>query len=169
MVATIIMSITYSAAIQIPGGYDTNGMANLKGKPSFIRFMRFNSAAFGVSTCSIFLCLLFKVIFRLLCSSSFKSLLVFIQIWLLLIFTFFSTSLIYNSFQEATNSILPDFHGSANMALISFFWYLLVNFPLPVTGVIVLSLTYLSNYFSGSCRKYVLEQAITACRMLLRL
>lgn len=58
LAATIIASITYSVAMQVPGGYNTQGMANLNGKTSFRNFVEDNSLAFRSSAGTIMMCLM---------------------------------------------------------------------------------------------------------------
>ncbi|GMN60935.1 hypothetical protein TIFTF001_030031 [Ficus carica] len=54
LVATIIASITFSAAIAVPGGFDSiDGIAILRRKTSFRFFLAFDSLAFGCSTASM--------------------------------------------------------------------------------------------------------------------
>ena len=56
VVATIIASITFAAAIQVPGGYDgTTGLANLRNKTSFKFFIAYDALAFGFSAASMFI------------------------------------------------------------------------------------------------------------------
>ncbi|PON52305.1 Transmembrane protein [Parasponia andersonii] len=55
VVATIIASITFAAAIQVPGGYDDTGMAILRDKTSFRYFLVYDSMAFGFSAASMFI------------------------------------------------------------------------------------------------------------------
>ncbi|KAK7818407.1 ankyrin repeat-containing protein [Quercus suber] len=49
MVATIIATVAFQAACQVPGGYNGGGEPNLKENNSFKRFMKFNSVSFGLS------------------------------------------------------------------------------------------------------------------------
>ena len=53
VVATIIASVTYAAVIQMPGGYDNDGEANLKKNKDFKIFMIFNICAFVFSLLSM--------------------------------------------------------------------------------------------------------------------
>ncbi|KAF3442510.1 hypothetical protein FNV43_RR16426 [Rhamnella rubrinervis] len=55
LVATIIASITFAAAMQIPGGNDSNGMANLRTNTDFKIFVLADSVAFGCATASMFI------------------------------------------------------------------------------------------------------------------
>ena len=53
LVATIIASITFAAAIQVPGGYDgTTGLANLRNKTSFKFFIAYDALAFSFPAAS---------------------------------------------------------------------------------------------------------------------
>ncbi|PON83203.1 Transmembrane protein [Trema orientale] len=62
LVATIIASITFAAAMTMPGGYDsTAGMAVLRTKSSFKLFLIFDSLAFSCSSASM--CIHFLVAF----------------------------------------------------------------------------------------------------------
>lgn len=49
MVATIIATVAFQAACQVPGGYNGSGEPNLKENNSFKRFMIFDSVSFGLS------------------------------------------------------------------------------------------------------------------------
>nr|XP_048325939.1 ankyrin repeat-containing protein At5g02620-like [Ziziphus jujuba var. spinosa] len=53
LIATIIASATFAAAIQIPGGYDGKGRAILRRKTKFILFTVYDILAFFLSTFSI--------------------------------------------------------------------------------------------------------------------
>ena len=56
LVATIITSITFAAAITMPGGYSSSdGMTILRRKTNFKLFLWCNSLAFGFSAASIFI------------------------------------------------------------------------------------------------------------------
>ena len=55
VVATIIATVTFAAAFQVPGGTDSNdGLATLREKGSFVKFLIYDSLAFGFSAVSIF-------------------------------------------------------------------------------------------------------------------
>ena len=53
VVATIIASVTYAAVIQMPGGYDNDGEANLIKNKDFKIFLTFNICAFVFSLLSM--------------------------------------------------------------------------------------------------------------------
>ncbi|XP_060974335.1 ankyrin repeat-containing protein At5g02620-like [Cannabis sativa] len=53
IVATIIATITFAAGVQIPGGYNDQGMAILRENPSFKNFIVSNSYGFSLSSASI--------------------------------------------------------------------------------------------------------------------
>ncbi|KAL5546527.1 hypothetical protein UlMin_006214 [Ulmus minor] len=53
LIATILISISFAAGMQMPGGYDEKGMAILRNKHSFKSFLVFNSLAFGCSAASM--------------------------------------------------------------------------------------------------------------------
>ncbi|KAL5547346.1 hypothetical protein UlMin_007033 [Ulmus minor] len=53
VVATIIASITFSSLIQMPGGYNKDGMPILRNFKTFKTFLLFSSLAFGLSAASI--------------------------------------------------------------------------------------------------------------------
>lgn len=55
LVATIIASITFAAAMQMPGGYDSKGIANLRRNLAFKIFVMADSVAFGCAAASMFI------------------------------------------------------------------------------------------------------------------
>ncbi|KAF4359585.1 hypothetical protein F8388_003588 [Cannabis sativa] len=55
IVATIVASITFAAGIQIPGGFNDEGMAVLQEQSWFKFFITFNSSSFGLSSASVLL------------------------------------------------------------------------------------------------------------------
>nr|XP_023917377.1 protein ACCELERATED CELL DEATH 6-like [Quercus suber] len=54
VVATIIATVTFAAAFQVPGGTGGDGLANLREKGTFVKFLIYDSLAFGFSAVSIF-------------------------------------------------------------------------------------------------------------------
>lgn len=53
---TIITTVTYAAAFQLPGGYDSNtGMPVLRNHPAFLFFLVFNSLSFLYSAAVMFI------------------------------------------------------------------------------------------------------------------
>ncbi len=54
LVATIIATVTFAAAFQVPGGFNDKGLAILRENEVFINFLIFDSLAFGFSAVSIF-------------------------------------------------------------------------------------------------------------------
>ncbi|KAL0005501.1 hypothetical protein SO802_013062 [Lithocarpus litseifolius] len=54
VVATIIATVTFAAAFQVPGGTGGEGLATLREKGSFVKFLIYDSLAFGFSAVSIF-------------------------------------------------------------------------------------------------------------------
>ena len=54
LVATIIATVTFAAAFQVPGGFNENGLAILSNNEVFINFLICDSLAFGLSAVSIF-------------------------------------------------------------------------------------------------------------------
>ncbi|KAM6555109.1 hypothetical protein CsatB_015871 [Cannabis sativa] len=55
IVATIIATITFAAAVQIPGNYNDQGMAILRENPSFKNFISSNASGFVFSSASVLL------------------------------------------------------------------------------------------------------------------
>ena len=56
MSITIITTVTYAAAFQLPGGYDSNtGMPVLRNHPAFLFFLVFNSLSFLCSATVMFM------------------------------------------------------------------------------------------------------------------
>lgn len=53
VIATFIAGITFASAVQVPGGYDDKGVANLKSKASFKYFLVYNFMAFGFAAGSL--------------------------------------------------------------------------------------------------------------------
>ena len=53
LVATLVATVTFAEAFQLPGGYNDNGLAILRKNRDFRSFMVFDSLAFGFSTSSI--------------------------------------------------------------------------------------------------------------------
>ncbi|KAL5546533.1 hypothetical protein UlMin_006220 [Ulmus minor] len=70
LVATILISFSFAAGLQMPGGYDDNGMAILRHKPSFKYFLVFNSLAFGCSAVSMLIHFMVLILSRLFRESS---------------------------------------------------------------------------------------------------
>nr|XP_023887712.1 ankyrin repeat-containing protein ITN1-like [Quercus suber] len=63
LVTTLITTVTFAAAFQVPGGYDGNGKANLQKNQQFRYFLIFDSLAFTTSTASLLIHSAFKVPF----------------------------------------------------------------------------------------------------------
>ena len=57
LVMTLITTVTFAAAFQMPGGYDGHGKANLVKSRDFRKFLIYDSLSFGTSAFSL-LCLL---------------------------------------------------------------------------------------------------------------
>ena len=53
VVMTLITTVTFAAAFQVPGGYDGNGKANLVKSRDFRNFLIFDSCSFGTSAASL--------------------------------------------------------------------------------------------------------------------
>lgn len=69
VIATFIAGITFASAVQVPGGYDDKGVANLTSKASFKYFLVYNSMAFGFAAGSLlihFACEILPRVFRCL-------------------------------------------------------------------------------------------------------
>ncbi|KAG6599329.1 Ankyrin repeat-containing protein ITN1, partial [Cucurbita argyrosperma subsp. sororia] len=54
VVATIIATVTFSAAFQVPGGYNNNGIATLRRAKQFRLYMTFDALSFGFAAASMF-------------------------------------------------------------------------------------------------------------------
>ena len=54
LIATIVATVTFQAAFQIPGGYDDHGQPNLADDFSFKAFLLYNSMSFGLSAFLMF-------------------------------------------------------------------------------------------------------------------
>lgn len=50
---SIITTITFAAALQLPGGYDSNGKAILKDNKHLKKFLNYDSLAFGTSAAAL--------------------------------------------------------------------------------------------------------------------
>lgn len=118
LVATIIASITFAAAMAMPGGYDnTDGMAILRTKDSFRYFLVFDSLAFGCAASSM--CIHFLVAF----TSKFMVETYSYPIKGVVLLTLLSIASTVIAFITGTNAVLKHRSGfslSANIALISF-------------------------------------------------
>ena len=55
VVATLVATVAFAAAFQVPGGYDDNGQPILREKKFFLWFMISDSLAFGFSAASVFI------------------------------------------------------------------------------------------------------------------
>ena len=53
LVMTLVTTVTFAAAFQVPGGYDGNGKANLVKSRDFRNFLIFDSCSFGTSAASL--------------------------------------------------------------------------------------------------------------------
>lgn len=119
IVATIIASITFAAAITMPGGYeDKTGIPILNKKPHFRYFLAFNSLAFGLSASSMSIHFIFPLCSKILGDINYSypsALLVFLADC-----SIFSSVL---AFVAATNAVLREKGISlpANIALCSFY------------------------------------------------
>lgn len=119
IVATIIASITFAAAITMPGGYkDETGIPILNEKPHFRYFLAFNSLAFGLSASSMSIHFIFPLCSKILGDINYSypsALLVFLADC-----SIFSSVL---AFVAATNAVLREKGISlpANIALCSFY------------------------------------------------
>ena len=119
LVATIIASITFSAAITMPGGYDnTDGIAILKNNTSFRYFLAFDSLAFGCSAASML------IHFLLAFTSRFIHEMYSYPIAPMLFLTLLSIVSTVSAFVAGTNAVLQRhrswFGLSAIIAFISF-------------------------------------------------
>lgn len=54
LIATIISTVTFQAAFQVPGGYNSEGQPNLSGDMSYKSFLLYNSVSFGLSAFLMF-------------------------------------------------------------------------------------------------------------------
>ncbi|KAA0063588.1 protein ACCELERATED CELL DEATH 6-like [Cucumis melo var. makuwa] len=55
VVATIIATVTFSAAFQVPGGYNNNGIAVLRRAKQFRLYMLYDALSFGFAAASMFI------------------------------------------------------------------------------------------------------------------
>ncbi|XP_050271172.1 uncharacterized protein LOC126714833 isoform X4 [Quercus robur] len=65
VVMTLITTVTFAAAFQVPGGYDGNGKANLQKSRDFRIFMIFDTFSFGSSAFSLLIYFAMPVIQRM--------------------------------------------------------------------------------------------------------
>ncbi|GMN38977.1 hypothetical protein TIFTF001_008216 [Ficus carica] len=132
IVATIIASITFAAAITMPGGYkDNTGIPILNEKPHFRYFLAFNSLAFGLSASSMSIHFIFPLCSKILGDINYSypsALLVFLADC-----SIFSSVL---AFVATTNAVLREKGISlpANIALCSFY-IPIVFFGIQIVGI----------------------------------
>lgn len=62
LVMTLITTVTFAAAFQVPGGYDANGKANLVKSRDFRNFLIFDTLSFGSSAGSLLIYFFMPVI-----------------------------------------------------------------------------------------------------------
>ena len=65
VVMTLITTVTFAAAFQVPGGYDGNGKANLQKSRDFRNFIIFDAFSFGSSAFSLLIYFAMPVIQRM--------------------------------------------------------------------------------------------------------
>ena len=65
LVMTLITTVTFAAAFQVPGGYDGNGKANLQKSRDFRNFIIFDAFSFGSSAFSLLIYFAMPVIQRM--------------------------------------------------------------------------------------------------------
>jgi len=100
LVVTIIATVTFSAAIQVPGGYDSEGVVILSKKEDFRTFMIYDSMAFGFSVLSMFIHFL-AAFFTKFTSIAYPIMCVFMSTVLSLLSTFFA-------FVQGTQAVLAE-------------------------------------------------------------
>ena len=100
VVATIIATVTFAAAFQVPGGTGGDGLANLGGKGSFVKFLIYDSLAFGFSAVSIFANFAYPFLA--------KATRITYPIMLSLVLTEFSLICLVLAFIEGTRSVLTE-------------------------------------------------------------
>lgn len=165
LVATIIASITFTAAMNMPGGYaDSDCLANLRKRTSFQSFLAFDSLAFGCSAGSM------VMHFAVTAQSKLRGKAYKYPIHLTTLLTFLSITLAVLAFITGTytalyeNKVVPNSKSSfgfpGNIAFAAFFATLLYFFvPLVLAYFIylVVNLTHdrhtcdvLVGYITGS-------------------
>ncbi|GMY20729.1 ankyrin repeat-containing protein At5g02620-like, partial [Fagus crenata] len=121
-IATIIATVTFQAACQIPGGYKENGQPNLSSNSSFRAFLLYDSVSFGLSAflmCFHFVVAIFPQYFHI----PYPRLLIFILSELSLMSMIAAFISIINTQNSATDAVNM---GTYLAFFIPFFPFLLV-------------------------------------------
>ena len=129
LVATLVATVTFIAAFQVPGGYDDNGLAILSENTYFRLFMECDSLAFGFSAGSIFIHFLIPYVPKFMKFNYLRLLLIAITEFVIL--------LMFSAFICGISAVSVDKSGFANNTIYS---CALFSFFVP--------LTFLTVYFS---------------------
>lgn len=137
VVATIIASITFTAAMTMPGGYNSsNGLAMLRKNDSFKKFLVFDSLAFGCSAASM----LIHISLRMRSSLSRSSFIYSVRLPSFL--TFFSLVMCMFAFFAGTEAVLSEKqpqsdHSSlpGTIAAVAFYVIIIINKAPPILHI----------------------------------
>ncbi|KAF4376375.1 hypothetical protein G4B88_000063 [Cannabis sativa] len=153
LVATIIASITFAAAVSMPGGYDDNkpynGMPNLREKTKFKWFLVLDSAAFGSAAASMI------IHFLLVSASKLFGRIVFYPFRIIMALTYFSIVSTFFAFLTVIVSVLDE-QASYSESLPAL-WAACSSFLIPFI-ISVISFVFRFhryNYYVMSTRIYI--------------
>ena len=134
VIATLVVGITFAAAVQMPGGYNGDGIANLKDKSSFKQFLVYNSLAFGCAAGSLltyFTNTIFSRLFQFLRPQ--HGVPESVDIIFVMMFTAMSVSFAAAAFMYATNAVL--YHNTGTKFDISHYLFWKLGLPAIVANV----------------------------------